>query len=233
MQLHVSNTIRFFGDGFAGRWHLSPYTNSNDAAVFLGLYDYADIIQAQNHKGFKVLVFTGADLVNYESLKHFNCISDQYDWGKGIIEIKDYSSFTPVKLGDKVYVYSSIATPHFHSKFRMDMVEELKGWYGADNFIIGYHGMGINDLRDNVYSKAFVNLQLNPNAGFTTANEMQRMGRQSVSNYKAPFCLPFQSVSDILKHIELESKKIGTVQYLRQAPNLITDNRWMDKAFWK
>ena len=233
-QLRTSNAIKFFEKGFADKWNLSKYDNINTPAVFFGVYNQDDINAIEEHKGEKILVFAGADIKNYERYKHLNCISDQYIFKKNlIIPVKSFDKFKPTKVGDKIYVYMSTDDDNFKAKFRYDIVLELMNHFGPDNFITGYHGNSIDEMITNYYSKSFINLQLNKDAGFTTALEMAHMGRRSISNYHAPFCLPYKNVDDIIELIEKEKQFIGTNVELDLSGILYDNPNWLTLDFWK
>ena len=231
MQLKTSNTIKFFEEGFYQRWDLLPYENDYDPAVFLGLYNESDVQAAIAHKGFKILVFTGADIGNYERLSHFNCISDQYNLhNAGIIPIKSYEDFKPTPLGEYIYIYCSTEAYGFHEKFKLQMAREVAEHFEG-KLLIGYHGNSIDKLRKEYYNKSFINLQLNPNAGFTTALEMAHMGRKSISNYNADFCIPFSNTYDIVDSIKREQENIGKTRTLNI--KLLNSSEWLTPKFWQ
>lgn len=232
VQLKTSESIKFFHEGFKNRWDLKEYEDNEAPAVFFGLYTDHDVNLCLNHKGFKVLLFAGQDITNYPRLKHLNCISDQYIELHGkIIPVKSYDIFKPVPLGEKIYVYSSTNSKGFHDKFRMETVAELQKHFGYDKVLIGYHGNTIETMRDQYYSNSFINLQLNKDAGFTSALEMAHMGRKSISNYNASFCLPYNSVNEIIEHIEKEQQYIGQTREL-DLSFLFNSNEWLTKEYW-
>lgn len=233
-QLRTSNAIKFFEKGFADKWKLKEYTDITAPAVFFGVYNDEDVRAVEMHLGEKILVFAGADIINYERFKHLNCISDQYIFKKNlIIPVKSFDKFKPTTLGDKIYVYMSTNDDNFKNKFRFDIVRELMNHFGTDNFIVGYHGHSIDEIITNYYSKAFVNLQLNKDAGFTTALEMAHMGRRSISNYPAPFCLGYKSVEDIIELIENEKQFINTNVTIDISKYLFDSTDWLRLDFWK
>lgn len=232
-QAYISNTIKFFEQGFKDRWQLKDYEDTQAPAVFVGIYNSEDISRVNNHKGDKILVFTGADINNYRLFKNENCISDQYTFKhKLIIPIKSYELFKPIPLGEKIYVYMSTNSDGFKAKFRMDIVERLQDHF-KDDILIGYHGNTIEEMISNYYSKSFINLQLNKDAGFTTALEMAHMGRRSISNYEAPFCVNYKNLDMVVNLINQQKKYIGKAIDLKINDYICNSDKWLTNNFWK
>lgn len=233
-QLKTSSAIKFFEQGFANKWQLKEYTDITAPTVFFGIYNNEDITAVEMHLGEKILVFAGADIINYERFKHLNCISDQYIFKKNlIIPVKSYDNFKPTKLGNKVYIYSSTKNDAFHLKFKTNIIFHLYEQFGKDLFLIGYHGHTMQEMITNYYSKSFLNLQLNKDAGFTTALEMAHMGRRSISNYPANFCLPYENIDDIIRLINNEKELIGTNMEINLNNLLFNSTQWLNLDFWQ
>jgi hypothetical protein len=225
------------------RWNLIPYHSSEDPALFVGIYSSEDVARFNDHNGLKVVLFGGADMPNVKCLKgNFFVVCDEFSYEYSLsnyylgkvkkirIPFKDYSRFKPIPLGDKIYCYQSNYTEGGKKKYRYDLLMGVINYFGPDNVLIGYQGNSMETMIDKYYSKSFVNLQLNPIAGFTTALEMAHMGRVSISNYYAPFCFGFNDLSDIIKQIE----SIKTNNFVANPEGFLHDSDdWLDINFWK
>ena len=62
-----------------------------------------------------------------------------------------------------------------------------------------------------LYNKCFIGLRLVPHDGLaSTVQELGLMGIKCVHNGNSPSALNYNTISDILSHIEKEAKTIGT-----------------------
>jgi hypothetical protein len=111
-------------------------------------------------------------------------------------------------------------------------VLELKE-YIPFRIIYGYQGNSINYVRDHFYNECFVNLKPNIVGGFTTAQELAYMGRKTISNSKASFCIPYKNVKEAARAVMEEAKKIGTIQPSCIGDYFNIDKEWKQVAFWK
>ena len=162
-----------------------------------------------------------SDFINHDS------ISDKYKKKKGNIQIKDFSMFTPNKLGDKVYCY--VGNRSVQDQYGYDLLEKLKKEIEFD-VVYGFLGHSIEFVKENYYDNCFVNIKVRLMGGMTTSTELAYMGRMTISNTKAPFCINY--TDDILDIIREESKKIGTIQ-----PSVVGDffdvgAEWKQLEFW-
>jgi hypothetical protein len=237
-QLKFSQSVKFFEQGFRDVWGLGDYLDSAKPCVFVGVYSSLDLDLITNHKGHKIVFFLGADIPNIPKLKGLkNTIfaSDKQnilDIYKSlnmpyldlIIPLKDFSEYKPTPKGDKIYCYVNNGNASNLTKHKVDLLKESIEYFGIDKFIFGVHGHSSQWVRDNWYTESFINIQLNEYAGFTSAIEMAYMGRKSISNNSAPFCIDFKATSilDILKK-EIENKDLDY-----SAENyLCKDNTWL------
>ena len=244
-QCHVSDSLSIFRDGFLKRWELEPYTNPNLPALFVGAYNSVnDIKRINDHKGFKLVLFGGADIPNVRMLnKGIHIVTDSFTYEHSLrrylklpynyrfirVAFKDYSDFNKVPLGSKIYCYQSQPTPACQQKYGFDLLRVVIDYFGAENVLVGYHGHTIKEMIDYYYSRSFVNLQLNPMAGFTTALEMAHMGRMTVSNHAAPFCLPFRSQAELIWQIKIVKEKSIEADPSRFLHN---SDDWLYTEYW-
>lgn len=238
-QCRFSNSVKFFEPEFLKLWKLNEYSNINQSAVFVGVYNEYDIKAILSHISHAIVVFCGADMNNIKHIKHLpdltflSTIPETTEFLKKhnvkIIEqtipMKSYKNFTPVKKGSKIYVYHNCNTLGAWEKYGMNYLKPVTNYFGFDNFIFGTHGKTIKYVQNNYYANSFINIQINPFAGFTSALEMAHMGRPSVSNNKAPFCINFTDHNDIIRIIEREKNNnelnLSVYKYLDYS------NKWL------
>jgi hypothetical protein len=243
-QCRFSQGVVFFKENFMRHWQLAEYSHSFMPALFCGIYNGQDIKAVNEHGGVAMVMPCGSDIHNVRHIRadaiivcsdnDLPAISSLF---KGRIKktiriaMKDYSAFKPVRLGDKIYAY---CPPKRKEHFRAEVLDRLVLYYGADSFIIGGDGwLSPEALHDNYYAHSFINIQLNPSAGFTTALEMAHMGRFSVSNHAARFTIPFKGEDDIKSAIEMHSKHIGEMRTIDMSGFFHTGRDWLSAEFWE
>ncbi len=238
-QVRFSSGVKFFEADFCKRWNLNLYSDIDAPCLFAGVYFPEDIRAINDHKGFKVVwnwggigdFFNNLDPVNVVVMMspfiNHDSISDKYKKKKANIQIKDFSMFTPNKLGDKVYCY--LGNPNVQDQYGYEVVEKLKKEIEFE-VIYGYLGHSINFIKEQYYDNCFVNIKTKVIGGMTTATELAYMGRMTISNTKAPFCIDYKD--NILDIIREESKKIGTIQPSMIGDFFDTGEEWKQLKFW-
>ncbi len=246
-QCHVSQSLRLFADGFRSRWNLTEYIDTSAPCIFVGAYGTdIDIIKA--HKGFKLIMFCGSDISNSGRLQNDadGFLSDMeiykdkiFKAGKKYltVPIKSFELFTPQTLGDKIYFYARDNSDAAKAHFNYALLEKLISHYGEDKFIIGRQGNSMQEVYENYYKKCFINLQFNESAGFTSVLELAHMGRVTVSNYPAPFCIPYKSIEDIFEAIDFfenykDANQIHHVNFMAKDYLQLT-SEWIYTDYWK
>jgi hypothetical protein len=236
-QGRFAGSVSFFKDKFSARWNLRELTDANAPALFVGVYNQEDVDAINNHKGFKVLMITHIlplciPSLNPENLwiikgNNMPCDIDQgkYRVKSVNIQMKDYSKFKPTPLGDKIYCYLGNNTQKEYYKY--SLAERLKGKVKQDvlyGFIDKTKPATLTDeyLINEMYGKCFVNLQMSSHGGRVGAVEMGYMGRQTIFS---------DDEDEIVKRINEESKKIGTLQPSTISPNYF-ENEWQRLDFW-
>lgn len=214
-QVYISHHVTFFAKEFMKLWGLREYDNANDPALFFGCYDHREIEVIKAHRGFKLVMPTGEgsslafapeDNVHVVSSPAL-VIPDKPDYlncKELVIPVKDYSLFKPEPLGDKIYCYQGRGTEGCKRKYNYALLKELMQELGEDRFLIGYQGHTIEEMIEQFYKPSFINLQLNPQAGFSSTLEMAHMGRYSICNITAPFCFNYGCLDDIISHAKRE-----------------------------
>jgi len=219
-RVRFSPAISFFAKGFIERWELTPYYSTNQPCIFIGCYTDADVDLIFQHPKEKIVMLLGGDLPNFDKLKHdksIRFVSDKrhilnlykdsgVNYFDGVIPLKTFKGFKPTTKGDKIYIYVNRGTPGHIAKHGLEKHKWLITHFGHDRFIFGVHGKSESEVIRDYYTPSFINLQLNPVAGFTSSLEMAHMGRKTVSNTDAPFAIPFLNENDIICAIENEAK---------------------------
>ena len=253
-QAILGGSIKFFRKGFMDRWGFKDYHDTDKPAVFFGL-DSPDMFEKfKKHKGYKIFLPSTPNELNYRQLieaapektimiwsgdgaekikKEINFLKYSSD----IVEIKDYSIFKPNTLGDKIYYYSGFKNGW--SSWSQDIIKEIQKnvdfelFTTEHNYIQDYHD--ITYLKNNYYDKAFLNLNILGKHGMTTVIEMGLMGRKTITmrnkkRYNYNSFIDCSNIEEIVKHINIESKKINTLQEKIDVHTL--GNEWIDLNFW-
>jgi len=235
-QAILGGSIKFFRKGFMDRWGFKDYHDIDKPAVFFGL-DSPDMFEKfKKHKGYKIFLPSTPNELNYSQLieaapektimlwsgddsgkikKRINFLKYSSD----IVEIKDYSIFKPNTLGDKIYYYSGFKNGW--ASWSQDIVKEIQKnidfelFTTEHNYIQDYHD--ITYLKNNYYDKAFLNLNILGKHGITTVIEMGLMGRKTITMrkkklYNYSSFIDCFNIEEIVRQINIESKKINTVQ---------------------
>jgi len=246
-QVHISNHVKFFAKQFCELWGLREYDNVNDPALFLGCYDHREIEIIKAHRGFKLVMPTGEGSVfpftaedNVKLIDPGNLITGKDEFKRlPVIHVplKDYRTFKPVPLGDKIYCYQGRGTDGCKKKYNYSLLKELMQELGEDKFIIGYQGHSMEDVIEKFYKPSFINLQLNAGAGFTSTLEMAHMGRWSICNVAAPFCYSYKNIEDIIKHIKYDRVTVGIFvnEFLNYDATefLNYSDNWLNTEYWQ
>ncbi len=230
------------------KWNIQNYHDIDAPCLFAGAYTKEDIEIINAHRGFKVLWFCGVDVKNYNKIDPRNLVvrvgtagGDELFREVGLkfkyapIELKDYSMFKPNVLGDKVYCY--VRYPKKYEFFRKGLADEVQKHIDYEILFGEWKGEvkieSIHELKEKYYDKCFVNLRLNPACGGTTSVELAHMGRYSICNREVSYCKNYDGVEDIVRLIEIESKKIGTIQQSLIGNFYSDGDKWKQVDFWK
>lgn len=229
--IYISNGLSFFKDKMLNKFNLKNYDMKkiDTNCLFFGMYYKEDYDKLINHKGNKYLLLGGSDT----KYNYFNSIINNLIYNKIIIicqskHIYDYlldkytkkylwlCPVTPVIIenfyepnnikGNSIYIYTSDKKSEIYGKSIYDIIiERLKEKY---NFII-CTAHSYKNIKD-IYKKCFVGLRLTNFDGLGATNiELGLMGIKSITNNISPNCLKWETVEDIIEHIENEAKNIG------------------------
>jgi len=252
-QAKVHDSARFFKKNFMKRWDFDEYHDVDKPLVFFGIKDLDDLYE--NHKSYKIIIPTTShtrDLPDFKRLKNNdktilvideNIYSDYYIpenviVKNEVIELKDYSIFKPSVMGDKIYYYSGFKNG-WSDPWRKDLINEIQKNINYEIITTSHNNINdysnINDLKENFYDRCFLNLNLSKDNGMTTVREMGLMGRKTIkmkesNKYDYSCIINCDNIEDIIKNINKESKKIGTLQDSMNSHTV--DDEWLNLNYW-
>lgn len=219
-QAYVSPSVADFP--FLRCLNLEPYHDVEAPAVFYGCYTMFDLMKIMNHQHIAVIRWCGQDAFDF---RHWDLIPGAYhvtplaNVHRYLCKkFKNVSLIKPENLemiathtpkGTKIYAYAPASFPEYHGS---DIIKQLAvdheiivgdGTYSRAHW---YGGIG-----DQYYDESFIGLMLSPFAGGAgSVVDMGLRGRKCVTNVMdMPNAIPWQTVDDIRKAIEQESKTIG------------------------
>ena len=238
-QTRFSRVVKFFEKDFCKRWNISTYKNKNTPCLFAGVYNMDDVKAINNHKGFKVVWNPGRKRDIFERLDNNIVvmigngveanISNKYKSKDVNIEIKDFSTFKPVPLGNFVYAY--LGKPKYKELYGYNIVNKVSRKIPF-KILIGYLGHEMGFVKREFYDKSFINIKINLTGGMTTATELAYMGRKTISNTKSVLCIPYKDVDDIADLIMTESLNINKIPESKIPEGYFTGKEWLNKSFW-
>lgn len=246
LQAHVAPEIAFFKKEFLEINNLDEYSDLHEPAVFFGARQSSDLIN--DHKGYKlILPCTPSDypnISNYDKVL-FVC-SENYSLPHNVIKkhitpkIKNYNIFKPNILGDKIYWYSGFKEGWDLHNGLIDQIQKNISYEiitTNHKKITDYYS--IDDLKANYYDECFLNINLTVGHGLATVIELGLMGRKTIfknphknniQRIEFPNFISYENINDIINIINIESKKIGTIQPRIDAHNV--GDEWLDLDFW-
>jgi len=245
-QVRVSHGLRRFKPGIMERWNLEDYHDKNAPCLFFNINNQEDIDAVKNHKGFKLILFANArgnQFINhFAGIENLVVIGNAYlnipegikvkDTGNPTpFEIKDYSMFQPNKLGNKIYAY--VGNDKQKEKYGYNILKNLQKSIKTE-IIFGLQGHTIEYVKEKYYDNCFLNLNFNRSGGggLTTVRELALMGRKTIMNTKIDYdcIIPYKDDEDIIRIINEESQKIGTVRPGKDYHNIGPE--WQHVDFW-
>jgi hypothetical protein len=248
IQFLTCPSISFFEKKFQEKWNLRRYFDENEPLFFFGFRGLENVFE--KHRGYKlILPSTPNDLPDFRNINNIEktilitecSLPKDYYLPENVIhkievlEIKDYSPFKPIILGDKIYYYSGFSngwTPN--PKTKIDYIQSK-----VDYEIITTQHVNKSDMYDieslikNYYNKCFLNLNFSKGHGMTTTREFSLMGVKTLT-FENPY--PYKSIikcrdfDEVIENIKNESKKIGTIQPCIN-PHTV-GSEWLELDYW-
>lgn len=247
-QAHVAPEIAFFKKAFLEINNLDEYSNLYEPAIFFGANQSSDLIN--KHKGYKVILPSRPN--DYPKISNYHktlfICSENYQLPENVIKkhitpkIKNYDMFKPNTLGDKIYFYSGFTQGNNLWKFN-SLIHKIQQKIPYQIITTSHQKLtdyyDIHYLKNHYYDKCFLNINLTDGAGLSTVIELGLMGRKTIFNnphknniqrIEFPNFIPWKNFDDLINIIQLESKKINTIQEPIDAHNV--GDEWLDLDFW-
>ncbi len=243
-QVRFSKAVNHFRRGFHQRWGTEEYHDPSAPALFMGVYNDADVEAINEHNGWKIVSNLGRIRDIFHSIDpfmvvvrggalhrdHYEALRRKYKVVYARFQIKDYSACVPTPLGDSVYFYAG--SKRRRSRYKYNLMRDVEKMIKFP-VIYGYQGHTMDEVIDKMYSKSFIHVKFAEVAGLTTTFEMAHMGRPTICNNDFPFCIPFRGTKDVARIIKERSKLIGTTPSSIMPDNFFfSDEHWRDLNFW-
>lgn len=246
--------VQFFEKNFKKLWNLDYYHDPTQPAIFFGLYHPEDIDKLISHKGPKIIVWGGNDMQSYQLnlISFLQQTQEIYTWAypgwfsnilsqykikhKSLyIAIKDYSEFTPITLGENLYVYKGIhGNRPDHYKWD-EVIKPLIEVFGEDRITFTNH-LPIDRLIHEIYKNCFVYVKPNPKGGCTTMFELGHMGVRTlgIGNFGIDIFSEYNSIENLIELVIEESKFIGKTRedMALNTKKIFTGKEWLNLNFW-
>lgn len=218
MQIYYSRGIELHGKRLKDKYGLADYTDVNKPCLFYGFFFTSDWHKCLNHKGKRIALWSGSDALGRERLRALTAQKDILHIATGHYLFNDLEKYTdniiqvpkintpidywkPKPLGDKIYWCNSQDV-----KYGRDYGQVLVDHFGVDKFLFtesaAKQSCTLADM-PHIYEQCFMGLRLTKRDGSpNTVHELGLMGRMVVSNSRTPNCLNYNTVYDIIQHIE-------------------------------
>lgn len=158
-QVYIAEHLKlYFSDVFMKTYSLKKYYDPEKPSFFYGLWQKEDVDILLNHKGIRIIIWTGGDI-------HYNCPKRKEIIEKNLDQIKnlpntyhiaisktikksltqlninhifvpimgiDFKKYTPVKKGESIYIYTNLTDPEYYGQSKYKKIIEK---YPDINFI--------------------------------------------------------------------------------------------------
>ena len=138
-------------------------------------------------------------------------------------------------MRDKIYAYTGFKNGW--SPNNLDKLKEIQNYIDYEIITTDHNDKSdlydIDYLKENYYDKCFLNLNFTNGHGMTTARELGLMGRMTImnsQNYNYPCLIGYNNNDDIVRIINQEANKIGTIQNSINSHNI--GEEWVYTEFW-
>jgi hypothetical protein len=155
----------------------------------------------------------------------------------------DFDRYLPTKLGDKIYSHIPLReiSRQYHengqlvTKFEeIFQYEKLMKLFGEDMFCFPKEWTDTSKMLP-YFNQSFVNIKPHKVRGYVTSWKLGCMGRNTitVNTEGAPNFLHYKSDDDLLRLVDEESKKIGTIQENKLLEYFHQSDDWLYEDYWK
>jgi hypothetical protein len=231
------------------------YDDYYSPSIFFSLWQYNAI---RKHKSLAVIIWRGTDILKLKNkLPSIKKMKNVYhvaissyienDLKKYDIKYKyipiigmNMEYFKPCKKGNEIYTYIPYhKTKKYHNRYGMEIVKKIKSKCKYKINIITSKSKYSKKELLKIYEKCFCSLRMTEHDGLPNqVIEMGLMGRKSFYNGDIPGSIKWsEDVDKIIDDIEIEAKKIGTIDkdYANKINKFINiDNKtWKNTNFWK
>ena len=210
-QSYVSPSLSHFRDEFLECWNLRDYDNTEEPAVFFGLYpDWDgetksekdtsyDIETYNDHNGVKVLLCGGVEytrgIFNKINKENLNLVVvDDWEFDKcKILKLPykhlkvsyfDFDKYQPTPLGDKIYSHIALRenSGEWGKRFEeMFQYEKLMNLFGEDKFCFPKEWVTPPHEMLPYFNQSFVNIKPHKVRGAVTSWKLGCMGRNTIT----------------------------------------------------
>lgn len=250
-------TSKFFREAFLLKFNLLPYLSRYEPVIFFGCYR-KNFEQVFKHKGLCVIIWAGSDSLNLirepalvnilkkkPNIRHI-AISSFISHDLTLVGLPhkvipiipfDNSDFKPVKLGNKVYVYSAHLKPEVYN---YSLAKKIMRNMPDVEFITCHAKPPQSVPRaqiKNVYKECGLGLRLTEHDGMSnTVIELGLMGRKCIWNGNAPNAIPWKNIIDVCQTIRTELAKPKIIDYdtADQVKSFISiNNKFLNTEFYE
>ena len=239
---------------FLKRHNLHKYSSPTEPAIFFGMYGKHTLNTLANHKNLAIIVWRGSDIIsNKQRLQSVLAMKDvdirhvaiSSFIAKDLEQVGVKYYFLPLSstkvedlgvspLGNELYAYVPKKRANFYGESLVKAVSKRCKY--KINIASSTRTYTRNELVD-IYHKCFLGLRLTKHDGIANqVIEMGMMGRRCIHNGSQPSCIQWKNVDDILKSIEKESQKIGTMtnNVAKKTKEYSTVNsNWLHTDYWR
>lgn len=232
-QVAISNSLSKFSDKIRQEYGFCDYLSKHKPTIFFGCYNRSDFETIKAHKNKTYVMWGGTDVLMMENTDmldffrgrnvHHIAISQQIADrlnNNGIANVTqihlrllnywDYPE--PAVLGDAVYIYTALDPKRADQIYGSSIYKEVIRRLPDIKFIIA-HGQYTKSQIIDVYHKCFIGLRLTKFDGnANTVQELGMLGINCVHNGEFPNSLGWSTVDDVVRLIQIERQKIGTIQ---------------------
>lgn len=214
--------------------------------LFVGNYNSTDLKRINDHEGFAVVLWCGIDVERKHIVKglkpEVKHIATSH-WARTILTtwninyrfINYCTAYlnrrSAEALGNKIYCYAP------NEIYGKSLAEAVAKEIDHELILTTHKHQYSPEQITEFYNQSFMGLRLRDRSdgSATTVQEMALMGRRSIWNGDQPAAIHWKDKSDIIRLIEEEAKKIGTIptEVTEETYNYFNiNNDWLTEEFY-